>query len=424
MLDPQQLCDQLRSVVDRLTTRGFTLDVAHMESLEGRREAVQIRNEKLQAGRNVRSRVIDPITTKNSDYASRMAEGERAADELAAGKAELDAIQAELTDFLLTIPNLPDPVVPVGRGQDDNVEVRRWGTPRQLDFEIKDSVFLGTLSGGLDLDAAYTLSGAHFSLLRGPIARLRRALAQFMIETHTSLHGYEETYVPCVVRGSALQCTGLLPRLEEDLFRVVSNGTASGYLIPSGDVALMNLVAGKILDAKQLPLKLLAHTPCFRNEAGRYGRDTRVTFREYQADEVALVNIVEPSASMSALEEMVVCGERVLQCLELPYRIRVVCTGDLRFSALKSYDLEVWMPSMGRYRTIGSFSNAGDFLARRMLACSRTSATSQPKLVHTVSSSGMAVGILLKAILENHQQVDGRIRIPGVLQPMMGGETV
>ncbi|TCP75869.1 seryl-tRNA synthetase [Pseudomonas putida] len=424
MLDPHQLRDQLRSVVGRLTTRGFTLDVTHMESLEGRREAVQIRIQKLQAERNVRSKTIDQITAKNSDYASRMAEGGRATDELAAGKAELDAIQAELTDFLLTIPNLPDPVVPAGRGQDDNVEVRRWGMPRQLDFEIKDSVFLGTLSGGLDLDAAYKLSGAHFSLLRGPIARLHRALAQFMIEMHASQHGYEETYVPCVVRGSALQCTGLLPRLEEDLFRVVSNGTASGYLIPSGDVALMNLVAGKILDAKQLPLKLLAHTPCFRNEAGRYGRDTRVTFREYQADEVALVNIVEPSASMSALEEMVVCGERVLQCLELPYRIRVVCTGDLRFSALKSYDLEVWMPSMGRYRTIGSFSNAGDFLARRMLACSRTSATSQPKLVHTVSSSGMAVGILLKAILENHQQVDGRIRIPGVLQPMMGGETV
>ncbi|WP_447780647.1 serine--tRNA ligase [Pseudomonas plecoglossicida] len=424
MLDPHQLRDQLPSVVDRLTTRGFTLDVAHMESLEGRREAVQIRNEKLQAERNVRSRVIDPITTKNSDYASRMAEGERAADELAAGKAELDAIQAELTDFLLTIPNLPDPVVPVGRGQNDNVEVRRWGMPRQLDFEIKDSVFLGTLSGGLDLDAAYKLSGAHFSLLRGPIARLHRALAQFMIEMHASQHGYEETYVPCVVRGSALQCTGLLPRLEEDLFRVVSNGTASGYLIPSGDVALMNLVAGKILDAKQLPLKLLANTPCFRNEAGRYGRDTRVTFRQYQVDEVALVNIVEPSASMSALEEMVACGERVLQGLELPYRIRVVCTGDLGFSALKSYDLEVWMPSMGRYRAIGSFNNAGDFLARRMLTRWRASATSQPKLVHTVSCSGMAVGTLLKAVLENHQQVDGRIRIPGVIQPMMGVETV
>ncbi|WP_332771632.1 serine--tRNA ligase [Pseudomonas sp. ESBL1] len=423
MLDHHLLRDQLRSVVDRLTTRGFTLDVAHMESLEGRREAVQIRNTKLQAECKLRSKAIDQITAKSSDVASLMAGIERT-DELAAGKAELDAIQVEITDFLLTIPNLPDPVVPVGRGQDDNVEVRRWGMPRQLDFEIKDSVFLGMLSGGLDLDAAYTLSGAHFSLLRGPIARLHRALAQFLIETHTSLHGYEETYVPCVVRGSALQCTGLLPRLEKDLFRVVSNGTASGYLIPSGDVALMNLVAGKILDAKQLPLKLLAHTPCFRNEAGRYGRDTRVTLRECQADEVALVNIVEPSASMSALEEMVVCGERVMQCLEMPYRIRVVCTGDLGFSALKSYDLEVWMPSMGRYRTVGSFSNAGDFLARRMLASWRTSATSQPKLVHTVSSSGMAVGILLKAILENHQQVDGRIRIPGVLQPMMGCETV
>ena len=353
-----------------------------------------------------------------------MADVERMANELASGKVELDGIQAELDAIVLGIPNLPDASVPVGADEDHNVEVRRWGTPRSFDFEIKDHVALGELSGGLDFETAAKLSGARFALLRGPIARLHRALAQFMINLHTSEHGYEEAYTPYLVQAPALQGTGQLPKFEEDLFKISREGEADFYLIPTAEVSLTNIVAGEILDAKQLPVKFVAHTPCFRSEAGASGRDTRGMIRQHQFDKVEMVQIVEPSTSMEALEGLTANAERVLQALELPYRVLALCTGDMGFSAVKTYDLEVWVPSQDKYREISSCSNCGDFQARRMQARWRNPETGKPELVHTLNGSGLAVGRTLVAVLENYQQADGSIRVPDVLKPYMGGVEV
>ncbi|PRA62448.1 serine--tRNA ligase [Pseudomonas sp. MYb187] len=424
MLDSKLLRGQLQEVADRLASRGFSLDVARIEALEERRKVVQTRTEQLQAERNARSKSIGQAKARGEDIAPLMADVERMAGELASGKVELDGIQAELDAIVLGIPNLPDESVPVGADEDHNVEVRRWGTPRSFDFEIKDHVALGELSGGLDFETAAKLSGARFALLRGPIARLHRALAQFMINLHTSEHGYEEAYTPYLVQAPALQGTGQLPKFEEDLFKISRDGEADFYLIPTAEVSLTNIVAGEILDAKQLPVKFVAHTPCFRSEAGASGRDTRGMIRQHQFDKVEMVQIVEPSKSMEALEGLTANAERVLQALELPYRVLALCTGDMGFSAVKTYDLEVWVPSQEKYREISSCSNCGDFQARRMQARWRNPETGKPELVHTLNGSGLAVGRTLVAVLENYQQADGSIRVPEVLKPYMGGVEV
>jgi len=421
MLDSKLVRGQPQEVAQRLATRGFQLDVARLEGLESRRKETQTRTEQLQAERNTRSKSIGQAKQRGEDIAPLMADVERMGVELSAGKQELEAIQAELDALLLTIPNLPHESVPVGAGEDENVEVSRWGAPRAFDFEIKDHVALGEQHGWLDFETAAKLSGARFALMRGPIARLHRALAQFMLNLHTGEHGYEEAYTPYLVQAPALQGTGQLPKFEEDLFKISREGEADFYLIPTAEVSLTNIVSGEILDAKQLPLKFVAHTPCFRSEAGASGRDTRGMIRQHQFDKVELVHVVEPEKSFAALEELTGHAEKVLQLLELPYRKLALCTGDMGFGATKTYDLEVWVPSQEKYREISSCSNCGDFQARRMQARWRNPATGKPELVHTLNGSGLAVGRTLVAVLENYQQADGSIRVPEVLKPYMAG---
>jgi seryl-tRNA synthetase len=421
MLDSKLVRTQLHEVAQRLSLRGFELDVARIEALEAQRKTVQTRTEQLQAERNTRSKSIGQAKARGEDIAPLMADVERMAGELASGKLELDAIQAELDGVLLSIPNLPDASVPVGSSEDDNLEVRRWGTPKVFDFPIQDHVSLGEQHGWLDFETAAKLSGARFALLRGPIARLHRALAQFMLDLHTGEHGYEEAYTPYLVQAPALQGTGQLPKFEEDLFKISREGEADLYLIPTAEVTLTNIVSGEILDAKQLPLKLVAHTPCFRSEAGASGRDTRGMIRQHQFDKVEMVQIVEPGTSLDALESLTGHAEKVLQLLELPYRVLALCTGDMGFSASKTYDLEVWVPSQDKYREISSCSSCGDFQARRMQARWRNPETGKPELVHTLNGSGLAVGRTLVAILENYQQADGSIRVPAAMKPYMGG---
>ncbi|MED5610937.1 MULTISPECIES: serine--tRNA ligase [unclassified Pseudomonas] len=421
MLDSKLVRTQPQEVADRLAARGFTLDVARIEALENQRKSVQTRTETLQAERNARSKSIGQAMKRGEDVEPLKAEVNRMADELEAGKRELDVIQAELDALLLTIPNLPHESVPVGADEEDNLEVRRWGTPRSFDFAIKDHVALGEQHGWLDFETAARLSGARFALMRGPIARLHRALAQFMIDLHTREHGYEEAYTPYLVQAPALQGTGQLPKFEEDLFKIGRDGEADLYLIPTAEVSLTNIVAGQILDARELPLKFVAHTPCFRSEAGASGRDTRGMIRQHQFDKVEMVQIVDPAKSWEALESLVGNAEKVLQALELPYRVLALCTGDMGFSAAKTYDLEVWVPSQDKYREISSCSNCGDFQARRMQARFRNPETGKPELLHTLNGSGLAVGRTLVAVLENYQQADGSIRVPEVLKPYMGG---
>lgn len=421
MLDSKLVRTQLTEIAERLATRGFVLDVARFEALESQRKSVQVRTEQLQAERNSRSKSIGQAKARGEDIAPLLADVDRMGNELDEAKRELDGIQAELDDLMLTIPNLPHESVPVGEDEEGNVEVRRWGTPRAFDFEIKDHVALGEQHGWLDFETAAKLSGARFALLRGPIARLHRALAQFMINLHTAEHGYEEAYTPYLVQAPALMGTGQLPKFEEDLFKITREGEADFYLIPTAEVSLTNIVAGEILDAKQLPLKFVAHTPCFRSEAGASGRDTRGMIRQHQFDKVEMVQIVEPSKSYEALEGLTANAERVLQALELPYRVLSLCTGDMGFGATKTYDLEVWVPSQDKYREISSCSNCGDFQARRMQARYRNPETGKTELVHTLNGSGLAVGRTLVAVLENYQQADGSIRVPEVLKPYMGG---
>ncbi|MBS4090458.1 serine--tRNA ligase [Pseudomonas rustica] len=421
MLDSKLLRSNLQDVADRLASRGFALDTARIEALEEQRKTVQTRTEALQAERNARSKSIGQAKQRGEDIAPLMADVERMAGELSAGKVELDAIQTELDAIVLGIPNLPHESVPVGKDEDDNVEVRRWGTPTAFDFEVKDHVALGEKFGWLDFETAAKLSGARFALLRGPIARLHRALAQFMINLHVNEHGYEEAYTPYLVQAPALQGTGQLPKFEEDLFKIAREGEADLYLIPTAEVSLTNIVAGEIVDSKLLPIKFVAHTPCFRSEAGASGRDTRGMIRQHQFDKVEMVQIVEPSTSMEALEGLTANAEKVLQLLGLPYRTLALCTGDMGFSAVKTYDLEVWIPSQDKYREISSCSNCGDFQARRMQARFRNPETGKPELVHTLNGSGLAVGRTLVAVLENYQQADGSIRVPDVLKPYMGG---
>lgn len=421
MLDSKLVRSQLHDVAQRLAARGFQLDVARFEALETQRKTVQTHTEQLQAERNSRSKAIGQAKQRGEDIAPLLADVDRMGSELDQGKQELDAIQVELDSLLLNMPNLPHESVPVGDDEDGNVEVRRWGTPKAFDFAIQDHVSLGEQHGWLDFETAAKLSGARFALLRGPIARLHRALAQFMINLHTGEHGYEEAYTPYLVQAPALQGTGQLPKFEEDLFKISRENEADLYLIPTAEVSLTNIVAGEILDARQLPLKLVAHTPCFRSEAGSSGRDTRGMIRQHQFDKVEMVQIVEPDTSYQALEELTGNAEKVLQLLELPYRVLALCTGDMGFSATKTYDLEVWVPSQDKYREISSCSNCGDFQARRMQARYRNPETGKPELLHTLNGSGLAVGRTLVAVLENYQQADGSIRVPEVLKPYMGG---
>ena len=421
MLDSKLLRTNLQDVADRLASRGFKLDVARIDALEAKRKEVQTLTEKLQAERNAISKSIGQAKARGEDIAPLMASVETMGSDLANGKVELETIQTELDSILLSLPNLPDASVPVGADEDDNVEIRRWGTPTAFDFEIKDHVALGEQYGWLDFETAAKLSGARFALLRGPIARLHRALAQFMINLHINEHGYEEAYTPYLVQAPALQGTGQLPKFEEDLFKISREGEADLYLIPTAEVSLTNIVAGEIVEHKALPIKFVAHTPCFRSEAGASGRDTRGMIRQHQFDKVEMVQIVEPSTSMDALEGLVGNAEKVLQLLELPYRTLALCTGDMGFSAVKTYDLEVWIPSQDKYREISSCSNCGDFQARRMQARFRNPETGKPELVHTLNGSGLAVGRTLVAVLENYQQADGSIRVPEVLKPYMGG---
>ncbi|MDY7584554.1 serine--tRNA ligase [Pseudomonas sp. CCI3.1] len=421
MLDSKLLRSNLQDVADRLASRGYTLDVARIDALEAKRKEVQTLTEKLQAERNAISKSIGQAKARGEDIAPLMASVETMGGDLANGKVELDEIQTELDSILLSLPNLPHESVPVGADEDDNVEIRRWGTPKAFDFEIKDHVALGEQYGWLDFETAAKLSGARFALLRGPIARLHRALAQFMINLHTGEHSYEEAYTPYLVQAPALQGTGQLPKFEEELFKISREGEADFYLIPTAEVTLTNIVAGEIVEHKALPIKFVAHTPCFRSEAGASGRDTRGMIRQHQFDKVEMVQIVEPSTSMDALEGLVANAEKVLQLLELPYRTLALCTGDMGFSAVKTYDLEVWIPSQDKYREISSCSNCGDFQARRMQARFRNPETGKPELVHTLNGSGLAVGRTLVAVLENYQQADGSIRVPEVLKPYMGG---
>ncbi|AOK29049.1 MULTISPECIES: serine--tRNA ligase [Burkholderia] len=422
MLDIQLLRKDLDGVAKRLADRGYTLDVAAFSALEAQRRAIQTRTEELQARRNSLSKQIGAMKGRGEDTSAVMAEVSGIGDEMKASAAKLDEIQARVSELMLAMPNLAHESVPVGQDETQNVEVRRWGAPRQFDFDVKDHVDVGTPLG-LDFDTGAKLSGARFSVLRGPIARLHRALAQFMIDTHTQQHGYSETYTPYIVNADVLYGTGQLPKFADDMFRVERGGdenAASQYLISTSEISLTNTVRDSIIDAAALPLKLTAHSPCFRSEAGSYGRDTRGMIRQHQFDKVEMVQIVAPETSYAALDEMVGHAEAILQKLELPYRVMALCTGDMGFSAAKTFDLEVWLPAQNTYREISSCSNTESFQARRMQARFRN-AQGKPELVHTLNGSGLAVGRALVAVLENYQNADGSVTVPVALRPYMGG---
>ncbi len=423
MLDIQLLRKDLDFVAARLAARGFTLDTDAFRALESERKEVQTLTEQLQARRNALSKQIGAIKSKGGDAADLMAEVAGLGDALTQAGERNDLVQARLHDWLLTLPNLPQAEVPEGRSEADNMEVRRWGNPPAFDFAPRDHVDIGAPLG-LDFETAVKLTGSRFSLLRGPMARLHRALAQFMLDVQTEEHGYTECYTPYIVNADTLRGTGQLPKFEADLFAAKKGGQEgegeSLYLIPTSEVPLTNIVRGEILAADALPVKLTAHTPCFRSEAGSYGRDTRGMIRQHQFDKVEMVRIEHPERSAEALEEMVGHAENILRKLELPYRVMLLCTGDMGFGAARTYDLEVWLPAQNAYREISSCSNCEAFQARRMQARFRN-AQGKPELVHTLNGSGLAVGRALVAVLENHQQADGRIRIPQALRAYLGG---
>ncbi|HSE12978.1 MAG TPA: serine--tRNA ligase [Rudaea sp.] len=419
MLDPALLRGQLDSVAEKLLTRGYVLDRAAIEALEAQRKSVQTQTQELQNLRNTRSKAIGMAKGKGEDTSALMAEVAGIGDKLKANEARLVEIQAELANIALRMPNLPDVSVPEGRDEMQNKEMHKWGEPRSFDFAVKDHVEIGARNGWLDGEAAARLSGARFTVLRGELAHLHRALAQFMLDLHTREHGHLECNVPFMVNAEAMRGTGQLPKFEEDLF--ATEGEVRRYLIPTAEVSLTNLVANEILDADKLPLRMTAHTPCFRAEAGSHGKDTRGMIRQHQFEKVELVTISTPVESFGEHERMTRCAEVVLEKLELPYRRILLCTGDMGFSAAKTYDLEVWLPSQNTYREISSCSNCTDFQARRMQARWRNPDTGKPELVHTLNGSGVAVGRALVAVMENYQQVDGSIAVPKVLQPYMSG---
>ena len=424
MLDIQLLRNDIQTTAQRLAQRGFTLDTDRFGELEGRRKQLQIRSEELQAQRNSLSKQIGVLMGqgKKDEAEATKAQVAQLKTDLENIESELPQVQAALDDLLLRIPNLPHESVPAGKDETENVEVRKVGTPRTFDFNIKDHVDLGAALG-LDFEKAAELSGARFSLMKGKIARLHRALAQFMLDTHTQQHGYTECYTPYIVNDSTLLGTGQLPKFGEDLFHVTRGGDETKltqYLIPTAEVTLTNTVRDTILAEKDLPLKLTAHSPCFRSEAGSHGKDTRGLIRQHQFDKVEMVQIVQPEKSYEALEEMVSHAENILKALELPYRVITLCTGDMGFGATKTYDLEVWVPAQNTYREISSCSNCEDFQARRMKARFKDE-NGRNRLVHTLNGSGLAVGRTLVAVLENHQNADGSINIPAALRPYLGG---
>ncbi|MFC3395879.1 serine--tRNA ligase [Brenneria rubrifaciens] len=426
MLDPNLLRNELDAVAEKLLARrGFKLNVDTLRKQEERRKVLQVETENLQAQRNSRSKEIGVAKARGEDIEPLRREVNELGEKLDAAKTELDQLQNEIRDVTLTIPNLPDDSVPLGKDEKDNKEISRWGEPRKYDFPVRDHVELGEMAAGLDFAAAVKLTGARFVVMKGQIARLHRALSQFMLDLHTQQHGYQEAYVPYLVNHASLFGTGQLPKFGEDLFHtnpLSEEAEDSAYaLIPTAEVPLTNLVRDEILDEDSLPLKMTAHTPCFRSEAGSYGRDTRGLIRMHQFDKVELVQIVKPEDSMQALEELTTHAETVLQLLKLPYRKVLLCTGDMGFGSSKTYDLEVWLPAQDTYREISSCSNMWDFQARRMQARCRSKSDKKPRLVHTLNGSGLAVGRTLVAVLENYQQADGRIEIPHVLRTYMGG---
>jgi len=423
MIDIQLLRKDIDTVAARLATRKFKLDVDAFSALEAERKAGQTRTEELQGKRNSLSKQIGMMKGKGEDTTAVMAEVAGLGDELKANEVALSEVQAKLAAFMEAVPNLPHESTPQGLDESGNVEVRKVGTPPSFDFEVKDHVDIGEKLG-LDFDTATKLTGSRFSMMKGGMARLHRALAQFMLDTHTGQHGYTECYTPYMVNADSLRGTGQLPKFEADLFSVKKGGAEGEgevfYLIPTSEVSLTNVVRDQIVAADELPLKMTAHTPCFRSEAGSYGRDTRGMIRQHQFDKVEMVQVVAPDQSYAALEEMVGQAEFILTSLGLPYRVMQLCTGDMGFSAAKTYDLEVWLPAQNTYREISSLSNCEAFQARRMQARFRNAA-GKPELLHTLNGSGLAVGRTLVAVLENYQQADGSVIIPEVLRPYMGG---
>ncbi|OSI12469.1 serine--tRNA ligase [Neisseria canis] len=424
MLDIQQLRNNTAAVAGRLAARGYEFDTARFEALENKRKQLQVKTEELQAVRNSESKKIGALKGqgKHEEAGQAMAKVAQIKTDLEQTAVDYEAVQNELDAWLATIPNLPHESVPQGEDETQNVEVRKVGAPRAFDFEVKDHVDLGAPLG-LDFETGAKLSGARFTVMKNQIARLHRALAQFMLDTHTQNHGYTECYTPYIVNDATLFGTGQLPKFGEDLFHVTRGGDESKttqYLIPTAEVTLTNTVADSILAESELPVKLTAHSPCFRSEAGAYGKDVRGLIRQHQFDKVEMVQIVHPDQSYDALEEMVGHAEKILQLLELPYRVIVLCTGDMGFGAAKTYDLEVWVPAQNTYREISSCSNCEDFQARRMKARFKDE-NGKNRLLHTLNGSGLAVGRTLVAVLENHQNADGSINIPAALQPYLGG---
>ncbi len=422
MLDPKLIRAELETVAEKLKIRGFELETARLQELEARRKELQTETEQLQNERNTRSKSIGKAKAAGEDIQPLLAEVSDLGDRLDAGKQSLSELQEELNGLLLMIPNVPHESVPAGNSEDDNVEVRRWGQPKELDFEAKDHVDLGATDDLLDFETAVKITGSRFATMRGPLARMHRALTQFMLDTHSQEHGYTEVYVPYMVNRDSLRGTGQLPKFEEDLFKL--QGESEYYLIPTAEVPVTNMVRDEIVAAKDLPLKMTAHTPCFRSEAGSYGRDTRGMIRQHQFEKVEMVQLVEAGKSYDALEELLGNAETILQRLELPYRVVTLCGGDLGFSAAKTYDIEVWLPGQEKYREISSCSNFEDFQARRLQARYRNPETNKPELLHTLNGSGLAVGRTLVAVMENYQDADGRIHVPEALKPYMGGITV
>jgi len=422
MLDSKLLRTATEQVAKGLAKRGYELDVAKIQALEETRKAIQIKTENLQSERNTRSKAIGKAKQAGEDVAPLMQAVESIKQQLVDAEADLARVQTEWDEFVKAIPNIPADEVPEGKSDEDNVEIRRWGMPRSFHFPIKDHVDLGADLGGLDFDTATKITGSRFAVLRGGIARLHRALAQFMLDTHINQHGYEEVNIPFIVNRDSLFGTGQLPKFEEDLFKLTDD--REFYLIPTAEVPLTNIYRDAILEDNQLPIKFVAHSPCFRSEAGSYGRDTRGMIRQHQFEKVELVWLVQPEKSDEALEALVAHAEKILHDLELPHRTVVLCGGDIGFSAAKTYDIEVWVPSQNKYREISSCSNVRDFQARRMLARFRNKETGKPELLHTLNGSGLAVGRTLLAVLENYQQEDGSVIIPEVLRPYMGGQEV
>jgi seryl-tRNA synthetase len=422
MLDQKLLRTNIETVAKNLAKHGYELDINKFNEFEAQRKDLAVKTQNLQNERNTKSKGIGKAKASGEDIAPLLAEVSTLGDDLDAAKKQLDDVQSHIHEMMMGMPNLLDDSVPEGKSEDDNIEVRKWGEPTALDFEPKDHVELGAPNDWLDFETAAKITGSRFVVMRGNMALMHRALIQFMLNLHTTEHGYEEVYVPFMVNAESLKGTGQLPKFEEDLFAL--NGESEYYLIPTAEVPVTNIARGEIIDAKDMPVKFTAHTPCFRSEAGSYGRDTRGMIRQHQFEKVEMVQLVKPEDSWATLDEIVGHAEAILQKLKLPYRVLTLCAGDTGFSSAKTFDLEVWLPGQQAYREISSISNFQDFQARRMAARWRNPDTGKPELLHTLNGSGLAIGRTLVAVMENYQQADGSINVPEVLQPYMNGVTV